>query len=349
MEGTAVSDRANIDSFSFIQETLPVDVMLSANKQAQLSAAFVQEEGRKQPPSFNKKQLFLLTDDGFAQRLVANLLVLTSLVGFCAIIPPLRELAVTYYFEVQGWMLSVVHRHAWWSILAMLSSSCCAIQLILNIASIGCAGLNTLLGPFRPTFLALTILLQCSSWYVKVMATFEGRQPSTTTTTVGSTLWVMILSLLPEILHCYTITIMTTTLSTRQEKTATATTSISPLQDNTNQKDCNDNTTVFYFKMTSVGCSACMVTVSRVLQNLSFVEKFDASVETNLLTVMVNVMDNNTNNSNRNCDSTTTKSSTGCKGSISSPHFKQQREEQLRKIIMQSLEDAGFPMEPITI
>lgn len=38
--------------------------------------------------------------------------------------------------------------------LSLLSSSCCAIQLVLNVASVGCAGFNSILGPLRPVFLA---------------------------------------------------------------------------------------------------------------------------------------------------------------------------------------------------
>jgi len=39
--------------------------------------------------------------------------------------------------------------------LPLLSSACCLVQLVLNIFSIGCAGLNTFLGPLRPYFMGL--------------------------------------------------------------------------------------------------------------------------------------------------------------------------------------------------
>lgn len=44
-------------------------------------------------------------------------------------------------------------------VLGLLSSSCCLVQLVLNAASFGCAGFNTVLGPLRPLFLALTLHL----------------------------------------------------------------------------------------------------------------------------------------------------------------------------------------------
>jgi len=47
-----------------------------------------------------------------------------------------------------------------WTTLGLLSSSCCAAQLVLNTFSIGCAGFNTLLGPLRPLLLAVTCTLQ---------------------------------------------------------------------------------------------------------------------------------------------------------------------------------------------
>ena len=52
----------------------------------------------------------------------------------------------------------------WWSLVSLLSSSCCALQLLLNLFSYGCAGFNTVLGPARPVFLATTLYLQYQMW-----------------------------------------------------------------------------------------------------------------------------------------------------------------------------------------
>ena len=45
----------------------------------------------------------------------------------------------------------------WWTLLSLLSSSCCVIQLALNMLSVGCAGFNSILGPARPFFLACAL------------------------------------------------------------------------------------------------------------------------------------------------------------------------------------------------
>ncbi|CAG8695964.1 24643_t:CDS:1 [Cetraspora pellucida] len=46
----------------------------------------------------------------------------------------------------------------WATLCGLLSSSCCIIQLILNMFSIGCAGFS-LLTPYRPVFLSFTAIL----------------------------------------------------------------------------------------------------------------------------------------------------------------------------------------------
>merc|ERR1712099_132214 len=45
-------------------------------------------------------------------------------------------------------------------VMGLLSSSCCALQLLLNALSLGCGGFNNWLGPIRPQLLALTVGLQ---------------------------------------------------------------------------------------------------------------------------------------------------------------------------------------------
>jgi len=54
-------------------------------------------------------------------------------------------------------LLHGAHRAGWWTLLSLLSSSCCVIQLALNMLSVGCAGFNSILGPARPIFLACAL------------------------------------------------------------------------------------------------------------------------------------------------------------------------------------------------
>eukprot|EP01089_Gocevia_fonbrunei_P001197 TRINITY_DN11118_c0_g1_i1.p1 TRINITY_DN11118_c0_g1~~TRINITY_DN11118_c0_g1_i1.p1 ORF type:complete len:196 (+),score=26.54 TRINITY_DN11118_c0_g1_i1:781-1368(+) len=48
---------------------------------------------------------------------------------------------------------------------AFLSSSCCLVQLGLNLFSYGCAGFNTVLGPYRPYLMAFTMASLGYTWH----------------------------------------------------------------------------------------------------------------------------------------------------------------------------------------
>merc|ERR1740138_1834236 len=92
------------------------------------------------------------------------------------------------------------HKMMWWSVFGLLSSSCCALQLILNMFNFGCAGFNTYLGPLRPAFLAVTITLQVKMWVLAVPnlglpSTPDYYLPSCIISTVVTT----VLSFLPEL------------------------------------------------------------------------------------------------------------------------------------------------------
>ena len=83
-------------------------------------------------------------------------------------------------------------------ILSSMASSCCYIQLALNAFSIGCAGLNSALGPMRPLFLALTAVAQVAIWRQSLEGAF-GDAGHRLVSTAGAAA----LSLLPEILYYY--------------------------------------------------------------------------------------------------------------------------------------------------
>jgi copper chaperone CopZ len=202
------------------------------------------------------KQFYLLTDDGVLQELIQNVFGFSLLLVSISTIPSLRHNALTVYWNIQDSTLATAHRYAWWSLLALLSSSCCLLQLILNFLSFGCAGFNNLLGPLRPTFLACTILLQASSWYVAWERPWQWKP------TFLSTLLVLFTAFLPELLQCYSEIATSTTEEHPQETTHTYT-----------------------FQMESVGCSACMVTVSGVLNNIPSVARYDADLQQNQLHV----------------------------------------------------------------
>jgi len=115
-------------------------------------------------------------------------------------------LAIVHEFWRQAYdilldkLMRGAHGMMWWSVFGLLSSSCCAIQLILNIFNFGCAGFNTYLGPLRPIFLAVTITLNARMWELAIPqldlpSTPEYYLPCI----IASTILTAFLSLLPEI------------------------------------------------------------------------------------------------------------------------------------------------------
>ena len=84
-------------------------------------------------------------------------------VAFLAAASTSNELWINALFvqaTLQNHFQSLAFRLELWSLMGLLSSSCCALQLLLNLASMGCAGFNTWLGPVRPHMRALTVLVQ---------------------------------------------------------------------------------------------------------------------------------------------------------------------------------------------
>jgi copper chaperone CopZ len=76
----------------------------------------------------------------------------------------------------------------------LLISSCCLIQLFLNLFGIGCAGLNTLLLPYRPLFISLTIISLTYSFF---------RYRPSKWQLIGIIILTLLLSFSPELLRIY--------------------------------------------------------------------------------------------------------------------------------------------------
>eukprot|EP00943_MAST-04B_sp_MAST-4B-sp1_P007617 g7617.t1 len=72
----------------------------------------------------------------------------------------LKEQSTIIYDYVIYQAMSFSHQLGAWVVISLLSSSCCAFQLILNCFSIGCAGLNSALGPLRPFFVSVVTITQ---------------------------------------------------------------------------------------------------------------------------------------------------------------------------------------------
>ena len=111
------------------------------------------------------KKEHLVWEDGFGTRFAGSLLVCCA-VAVGASLSPGAWLPAAHGAQaaLRRQLLRLCHRLEWWSALGLLSSSCCALQLLLNSLSFGCAGFNTVLGPLRPQLLALTTTLQLGMW-----------------------------------------------------------------------------------------------------------------------------------------------------------------------------------------
>lgn len=106
---------------------------------------------------------YLVTDEGFSERF--GLCFVVVAVCIAAADSPLIAVELQSLFDtLQYHGSNAAAELELWAVLGLLSSSCCLIQIVLNAASFGCAGFNTVLGPLRPALLALTVGLQAANW-----------------------------------------------------------------------------------------------------------------------------------------------------------------------------------------
>lgn len=187
-----------------------------------------------------QKSAYLITSPGFGRKFVANLVAMGSFAVLCVHVQPLYEVGEAVHGFVLEQMMHGAQRMAWWSLLGLLSSSCCALQIVLNAFSFGCAGFNTTLGPWRPTFLALTVTVQTISLSVAYARPYQWA-PTATATALSA-----VLTLLPEMLALRT--------ARRQQLTQMHAASGGLIGQKTIQ-----------LQLTSLGCSACVAKVSSVL------------------------------------------------------------------------------------
>jgi len=140
----------------------------------------------------------------------------------------------------------------WWSVFALLSSSCCAVQLILNIFSFGCAGFNTYLGPLRPIFLSMTVALQARVWEAAIRdVNLPTTPPYFLLTCAASSAFTATLALLPEI-----VDILNRMRVQRLQQQASQTLAESKVVERT----------IASVQLEGLGCVACVNTIQRALQ-----------------------------------------------------------------------------------
>ena len=139
-----------------------------------------------------------------------------------------------------------------WILLGLASSSCCALQLIINATmAIGCAGFNTVLGPLRPIFLGISVVLQGHLWKAAINArTYAQAAVATTICTV--------LSFLPEALYYWVHRLDAWQGSTEVEQG------------------------VVTLQIGGMGCTACTQKVLSALKGVEGIDKSEVDLEKGL-------------------------------------------------------------------
>ena len=146
--------------------------------------------------------------------------------------------------------------HFLWNNLALplAASACCALQLGLNLLAVGCAGWNKVLGPLRPSFLALLLVTSLKQQPFPRPVTLLGRT---------------VVALLPELLHVY---------NTRG--TGGATTSNhhnhNLQQQYSHDNNNNNNLQEVIVEIPSMGCVACIHSVHGALAQVPGVRSAQA-------------------------------------------------------------------------
>ena len=153
----------------------------------------------KSPSAMPYKKEHLIWEAGFARRFCLSLAVCAAVLLAAKHSQEAWLHGMAFQAQLTGWLMWLSHRLEWWSVLGLLSSSCCVLQLLLNAFSLGCAGFNSWLGPLRPLMLAITVSLQASMWRVAL----TGRGERLLMSATGATALTAVVSLLPELLHLY--------------------------------------------------------------------------------------------------------------------------------------------------
>eukprot|EP00547_Thalassionema_nitzschioides_P011021 CAMPEP_0194256476 /NCGR_PEP_ID=MMETSP0158-20130606/36780_1 /TAXON_ID=33649 /ORGANISM="Thalassionema nitzschioides, Strain L26-B" /LENGTH=275 /DNA_ID=CAMNT_0038995169 /DNA_START=1 /DNA_END=825 /DNA_ORIENTATION=- len=242
---------------------------MSTNKKSKI---YIMKEGKKQ---------YLMTDDGFLTCFLVNLSIMLTIAFLCHqnTIPALTHLTTNTYYSIIEFMMKTANEFACWSILGLLSSACCAIQIILNAFSLGCAGFNTILGPLRPMFVALTVMAQGGSWFTAwkyglIRKSLAG-DSIFRDKNVGKSMKMMIFSTLFSI----GITCMPELLawnSTRQQKC---------VRNKANDSQ-NQDVMEIIFQIDSMGCASCVSTVSAALDSCYGIIRHSISFEDGIVRAM---------------------------------------------------------------
>ena len=139
--------------------------------------------------SYNKKYHLVWTP-GFLPRVTCTLALIYTL----SLIEDVRDIFDGYFEALKVEAVRGASHMKWWTLISLLSSSCCALQLFLNVFSVGCAGFNTVLGPYRPNMIGFGVAGQIHMWK-NVRLNVQYSQA------YAATLFTFFLTFLPEWVH----------------------------------------------------------------------------------------------------------------------------------------------------
>ena len=158
----------------------------------------------------------------------------------------LKEKCTIVYDYILYQAMSFSHQLGAWIIISLLSSSCCAFQLILNCFSIGCAGLNSVLGPMRPFFVSIVTITQ--TWQFLSIEKEEQYLRAYISILVTSAL-----TFLPEILFYY--------IKYKDHRNA------SKEEKNRSNTDEKANVSEYKLKIEGMNCIACVQTIKNTIES----------------------------------------------------------------------------------
>ena len=179
--------------------------------------------------------LHLIHSDGFLKKYVIGNLVVILMLSI--VYTSFREQALDVFEEIKLVLLKYCHSKGMWTLISLLSSSCCIIQIALSSFSFGCAGFNTVLGPARPYILSLVTISQVSVWYVVL----ESNRPWLFQRTFISSMLTLAITFSPEWLCLYSECV-------RKRK----------------KKKLKTETTTYRLKFEKIGCMSCVHTIRNV-------------------------------------------------------------------------------------
>ena len=200
----------------------------------------------------------------FAQRFLGALVLLCVIFLFVSSNNFLSDALGDTYERIKIELMIRATSLGWWSLVSLLSSACCALQLILNLMSVGCAGFNTVLGPVRPFFLSLAF---CGQLFMWSQLKLDSQYPQA----VKASVLTCIVSFMPEFLYVYN--------RVRGSSHPMTTSSIG------GSSSVNDSCTssvkreTIRIKLENMGCIACVNTITNVLTACSGVEHVNVRLD----------------------------------------------------------------------